>query len=150
MIKENKSKSKSKKKEENCYENFIFCNNYCCFNAKHRRDYYENCSTNKKKGNKSTSKRNCDYDKSKNNKKENNIKSNGKKLEISKEKILKEQNNNIFRSYVNIYEKDKKYKLNNEKIKNRKIKKEDKITYLYQNNKNCEYTYRRVLFKFNS
>ena len=148
--KENKSKSKSKKKEENCYENFIFCNNYCCFNAKHRRDYYENCSTNKKKGNKSTSKRNCDGDKSKNNKKENNIKSNGKKLEISKEKILKEQNNNIFRSYVNIYEKDKKYKLNNEKIKNRKIKKEDKITYLYQNNKNCEYTYRRVLFKFNS
>ena len=64
--------------------------------------------------------------------------------------MLKEQNNNTFRSYVNIYEKDKKYKLNNDKIKNGKIKKEDKITYLYQNNKNCEYTYRRVLFKFNS
>ena len=143
-----KNKSKSKKKEENCDENFIFCNNYYCFNTKHRRDY-ENRSTNKKKENKSLSKKHCDCDKNKINNKDNNIKSNGKKLEISKEK-LKFPNNYPFRSYVNIYEKDKKYKLNKEKIKNGISKKDDKITYLYKNNKKCDYTYKRVFFKFNS
>ena len=51
---------------------------------------------------------------------------------------------------MNIYEKDKKYKLNKEKIKNGISKKDDKITYLYKNNKKCDYTYKRVLFKFNS
>ena len=61
------------------------------------------------------------------------------------------QNNETYRSYLNIYEKDKKLKLNKEKMKNGKKKKENKITYLYKNDtKKCEYTYRRVLFKIHS
>ena len=157
--KENKNgvvKNKSKKnKKENINENFIVCssvrnfNNHCCFNLKHRRDY-ENCST-KKKENKSVSKRYCNCDKNKNNKEIICIKSNGKKIGISNEKIQKYQNNETYRSYLSIYEKDKKLKLNKEKSKNKCHKNVNKITYLYQkDSKKCDYTYRRVLFKINS
>ena len=150
-----KDKSKKNKKEENVLENFIICssvrnfNNHCCFNMKHRRDY-ENCST-KKKENKSISKRYCDCDKNKNNKEINYIKSNGKKIEISKEKMQKYPNNETYRSYLSIYEKDKKLRINKEKSKNCKNKNENRITYLYQNySKKCDYNYGKVLFKINS
>ena len=157
--KENKNgvvKNKSKKnKKENINENFIVCssvrnfNNHCCFNLKHRRDY-ENCST-KKKENKSVSKRYCNCDKNKNNREIICIKSNGKKIGISNEKMQKYQNNETYRSYLSIYEKDKKLKLNKEKSKNKCHKNVNRITYLYQkDSKKCDYTYRRVLFKINS
>jgi hypothetical protein len=70
---------------------------------------------------------------------------------ISKEKMQKYQNNETYRSYLSIYEKDKKLKLNKEKSKNKCHKNVNKITYLYQkDSKKCDYTYRRVLFKINS
>ena len=150
------NKSKNKKKEISFPDKFIFCssvrnfNNYCCFNMKHRRDY-ENCSTDKHKENKSTSRRYCDCDKKKINKEIDNIKSNGKKINSSKEKIQKEQNCNTYRSYLNIYEHDKKFKLNREKMKNGKNNKITRVIYPYKNIiKQCRYDYRRIFLKINA
>ena len=156
--KENKvviqNKSKKKKNDDGFPEKFIFCssvrnfNNYCCFNRKHRKEY-DNGSCNKKNENKSTSRRYCDCDKSKNNKENNKIKSNGKKN--TNEKMQKEQNCETYRSYLNIYEKDKKLKLNKEKMKNGKNTKITKVIYPHKSDiKKCENIYGRVLYKLNS
>ena len=65
--------------------------------------------------------------------------------------MQKYQNNETYRSYLSIYEKDKKLRINKEKSKNCKNKNENRITYLYQNyNKKCDYNYGKVLFKINS
>ena len=154
-IKMNKSKKNVyKKKEINFPEKFIFCssvrnfNNFCCFNKKHQR-YFENCNTIEKKPNKSTSKRNCVCDK---NKKEIScLKSNGKKIDTTKEKMEKCQIRSNPRSYLNIYEKDKKYK---SKIKRDKMlydnnNKVNDIVSIYHNNKRGEFTYKRIFIKNN-
>ena len=154
-IKMNKSKKNVyKKKEINFPEKFIFCssvrnfNNFCCFNKKHQR-YFENCNTIEKKPNKSTSKRNCVCDK---NKKEIScLKSNGKKIDTTKEKMEKCQISSNPRSYLNIYEKDKKYK---SKIKRDKMlydnnNKVNDIVSIYHNNKRGEFTYKRIFIKNN-
>ena len=65
--------------------------------------------------------------------------------------MQKYQNNETYRSYLSIYEKDKKLRINKEKSKNYKNKNENRITYLYQkDSKKCDYNYGKVLFKINS
>ena len=154
-IKMNKSrKNVYKKKEINFPEKFIFCssvrnfNNFCCFNKKHQR-YFENCNTIEKKPNKSTSKRYCVCDKNK--KDISCVKSNGKKIDTNKEKMEMRQISSNQRSYLNIYEKDKKYKykIKREKMINDNNNKVNDIVSIYHNNKRGEFTYKRIFIKNN-
>ena len=65
--------------------------------------------------------------------------------------MQKEQNCETYRSYLNIYEKDKKLKLNKEKMKNGKNTKITKVIYPHKSDiKKCENIYGRVLYKLNS
>ena len=145
------NKSMVKKNE---FGNFLFnssirnFNNYCCFNKANKKRN-DNCSSNKKKQNKSISKRYCNCDKI--NKEIADIKSNGKKNDIFKEKIQKEQNADTHRSYLNIYEKDKQYKLKKENVKSKpNIKHKNVISPYQEYRKKYDYGYRKILLKINS